>query len=200
MMKRYIKTPLKYALPLLFIGALVLVSISGCTSPATTSPSPSVSNVPTGTPTAAATQATPTAATPAATASFDPLLAKFVPTLKTEYGGDAVTQRAKDDISFDAVYVTFESNGRTTTAEIRNEGSTDAASSLFKSLSTGVSGDVPDIGSNTHFGQQAATVALGHAPTTVNDAYLKGTGESAGVDNEYIQYDQFFIMTTVTQS
>jgi hypothetical protein len=32
MMKRYIKTPLKYALPLLFIGALVLVSISGCTS------------------------------------------------------------------------------------------------------------------------------------------------------------------------
>jgi hypothetical protein len=44
MMKRYIKTPLKYALPLLFIGALVLVSISGCTSPATTSPSPSASS------------------------------------------------------------------------------------------------------------------------------------------------------------
>jgi hypothetical protein len=33
MMKRYIKTPLKYALPLLFIGSLVLVSIAGCTSP-----------------------------------------------------------------------------------------------------------------------------------------------------------------------
>jgi hypothetical protein len=32
MMKRYIKTPLKYALPLLFIGALVLVSTAGCTS------------------------------------------------------------------------------------------------------------------------------------------------------------------------
>ena len=30
MMKRYIKTPLKYALPLLFIGALVLVSTTGC--------------------------------------------------------------------------------------------------------------------------------------------------------------------------
>jgi hypothetical protein len=37
MMKRYIKTPLKYALPLLFIGSLVLVSISGCTSPSSTS-------------------------------------------------------------------------------------------------------------------------------------------------------------------
>ncbi len=30
MIKRYIKTPLKYALPLLFIGALVLVATTGC--------------------------------------------------------------------------------------------------------------------------------------------------------------------------
>ena len=36
MMKRYIKTPLKYALPLLFIGALVLVSTTGCTENAST--------------------------------------------------------------------------------------------------------------------------------------------------------------------
>lgn len=36
-MKRYIKTPLKYALPLLFIGALVLVSMSGCLSRTSTS-------------------------------------------------------------------------------------------------------------------------------------------------------------------
>lgn len=33
MMKRYIKMPLKYALPLLFIGALVLSATTGCTSP-----------------------------------------------------------------------------------------------------------------------------------------------------------------------
>jgi hypothetical protein len=70
MMKRYIKTPLKYALPLLFIGALVLVSISGCASPATTSPSPSASSAPTAqqaqvtaTPTS---EASPTAAPTAA--------------------------------------------------------------------------------------------------------------------------------------
>jgi len=31
-MKRYIKMPLKYALPLLFIGALVLTSTTGCTT------------------------------------------------------------------------------------------------------------------------------------------------------------------------
>jgi hypothetical protein len=30
MMKRYIKAPLKYALPLLFIGSLVLVATAGC--------------------------------------------------------------------------------------------------------------------------------------------------------------------------
>ncbi len=68
MMKRYIKTPLKYALPLLFIGALVLVSVSGCTSPATTSPSPTAQQATvTLSPTS---QASPTAAptaTPAAT-------------------------------------------------------------------------------------------------------------------------------------
>jgi len=60
MMKRHIKTPLKYALPLLFIGALVLVSISGCTSPASPTATPSVASPaptsqasPTATPTAA---------------------------------------------------------------------------------------------------------------------------------------------------
>jgi len=38
-MKQYIKTPLKYALPLLLIGALVLVSMSGCLSRTGTSSS-----------------------------------------------------------------------------------------------------------------------------------------------------------------
>ncbi|MFZ0926477.1 MAG: DUF4352 domain-containing protein [Halobacteriota archaeon] len=36
MMKRYIKMPLKKALPLLFIGALVLVATCGCTTNTTT--------------------------------------------------------------------------------------------------------------------------------------------------------------------
>jgi hypothetical protein len=44
-MKRYIKTPLKYTLPLLCIGSLVLVSISGCTSSTNTS-SPTPTYVP----------------------------------------------------------------------------------------------------------------------------------------------------------
>jgi archaellum component FlaG (FlaF/FlaG flagellin family) len=36
MMKRYVKMPLRYALPLLFICALVLVATTGCTSQNTT--------------------------------------------------------------------------------------------------------------------------------------------------------------------
>jgi len=41
MIKRYIKTPLKYALPLLFIGALVLVATTGCVSTKNTTQSAS---------------------------------------------------------------------------------------------------------------------------------------------------------------
>jgi hypothetical protein len=44
MMKRYIKTPLKYAQPLLFIGALILVSTTGCVTTNTTTSSLSDSN------------------------------------------------------------------------------------------------------------------------------------------------------------
>ena len=69
MMKRFIKTPLRYALPLLFVGALVLVSISGCVSTPTASPSPTEQQA-TVAP-SPSSQASPTAAptaTPAATA------------------------------------------------------------------------------------------------------------------------------------
>jgi Domain of unknown function (DUF4352) len=54
MMKRYINMPLKYALPLLFIGALVLASTTGCTD--------NTSN-PTATPTGQATVAATAKAT-----------------------------------------------------------------------------------------------------------------------------------------
>src|SRR5665647_1950352 len=64
MMKRYIKMPLKYALPLLFIGALVLTCTAGCTS--STNPT-----------------ATPTATTTTSTAlKLTQLLQKMEPALK----------------------------------------------------------------------------------------------------------------------
>ncbi|MGZ4911391.1 MAG: DUF4352 domain-containing protein [Halobacteriota archaeon] len=71
MMKRYIKMPLKKALPLLFVSAILLISITGCTSPSA-SPTPTASSAPTAQPTKAT--ASPTAvpkatATPAATAT-----------------------------------------------------------------------------------------------------------------------------------
>jgi hypothetical protein len=57
MMKRYINTPLKYALPLLFIGALVLASTTGCVSntpTASVSPTTSPLNSPRNSPSVAA--------------------------------------------------------------------------------------------------------------------------------------------------
>jgi hypothetical protein len=49
MMKRYIKTPLKHALPLLFIGSLALVSTTGCSVPVSVTPGhATVSTAPTG--------------------------------------------------------------------------------------------------------------------------------------------------------
>jgi len=45
MMKRYINMPLKYALPLLFIGALVLSSTTGCTSATKEDITQSIANV-----------------------------------------------------------------------------------------------------------------------------------------------------------
>jgi hypothetical protein len=160
MMKRYIKTPLKYALPLLFIRSLVLVSISGCTSSNNT------------------TTATPTATASASStnkAGFDPLLAKMEPTLKAEYGNKMVNRLPKNaNQTSDELAVAIESNGTITTVNIRNDGTTDQASRDFKALSTPDSTDGLAPGSVIHFGLQAATVAFGHAPSAVNDAYLKG--------------------------
>jgi len=68
-MKRYIKTPLKYALPLLFIGALVLVSISGCTSPTNSNQAASSASTTTSPTTSASASAS---VTPSNTASATP--------------------------------------------------------------------------------------------------------------------------------
>ena len=88
------------------------------------------------------------------------------------------------------------SNGTNANVAISDTTVADATSS-FNSLSTPQSGvDVSSPTQVTLWGQQAATSALGHAPTTVNDAYLKGTGDSAGVDSEYIQYDSIFMGIT----
>jgi hypothetical protein len=190
LMKRCIKTPLKYALPLLCIGVLVLsASISGCTS--STRPTATATPVATSNPTA----------TPSATAGFDPLLAKIATVLKPQYGSMVSTRAKNENVSFDGVYVSIENGSTITTVEIRNEGSTENASRTFSVLSTPTAGaDVKDPTKVTLFGETAVTTALGHQPTTVKDVYVRGVGDYQGVDNEYIQYDQIFIDTLVTPS
>ncbi len=99
MMKRYIKTPLKYALPLLFICSLALVSISGCTS-STSSPT-------------ATPSATPSVTT--TTSSFDPLLVKLQTALNSEYGSTWLISRMNASTGANEIYMTPKANSSTVT-------------------------------------------------------------------------------------
>jgi len=187
-MKRYIKMPLKYALPLLFICSIVLVSISGCTSSTSSS---------TATPSAAAT-----------TAGFDPVLKKMEPVLKAEYTSPntniTITESPKnagqtnDILHFSVLYP---ANGTGITATIDNRGAGEASASVTTLSASDISsGGVKDPSLLTGFGLQAATAGLGHAPTTINDIAIRGTGSNEGINTEYIQYDSILIqlMTTTT--
>jgi len=57
--KRYVNVPVRKAL-LLLIGVTIIISVSGCTSSTSSSPTPTVSAAPTGAATAAPTSAAPT--------------------------------------------------------------------------------------------------------------------------------------------
>jgi len=186
-MKRYIKMPLKYALPLLFICSIALVSISGCTS-STSSPT-----------------ATPSA-TPTSTASFDPVLTKMEPVLKAEYSSSganvtitetpASASQSTDMLNFGVYYP---QNGTTITATITNQGASQATAQLNSLSASDVSnGGVKDPTLLTGFGLQAATAGLGHAPTTITDIAIRGTGNNEGINTEYIQYDSILIQLTTT--
>jgi hypothetical protein len=99
----------------------------------------------------------------------------------------------KNEHPLDEVVFSMTSNGQDMIISVSNYSSTEEASSAFKTLSAPDSRSTLAPESVTHFGQQAATVALGHAPSTVQDVYIRGTGDYAGIDNEYIQYDQLLI-------
>jgi hypothetical protein len=182
MIKRYKKTPHKYAVPLLCIGVLVLaVSISGCPNNTNSTPTP-----------------TPSAA-PTTKASFDPLLVKMEQTLKTQYPSAVGWKQSpkNENQTNDELLFLMTSNGKDIYVDIRNYSSTDEASGVFRSLSTPDSTNKLAPGCATYLGQQAATVALGHAPSTVQDVYLKGIGQWAGVDNEYIQFDHIVMLIDI---
>ncbi|MGZ4934457.1 MAG: hypothetical protein ACXV49_08170 [Halobacteriota archaeon] len=170
--------------------ALVIVaslSISGCTSPLNS-----------GSPTTSQANATETQQ-PTGTSGFDPVLTKMAMELTNEYKTTVSKQPKNGTGSHDFISLAVDTPHNTTThAQVTNYGTTAAATGVYKMFATPASGGVSTPASVTHFGEQAATVALGHTPTTVNDYYLKGT--DVGTDNEYIQYDQLFVETTVTSS
>jgi hypothetical protein len=103
------------------------------------------------------------------------------------------------------IYMTPKANSSTVTnVWFHNDGSVSNASTDFATQADPSSGPnnstvlTPSL--ESHIGSDAATVALGHTPSTVNDAYFKGTGDWVGFDNEYIQYDQISVYITTSPS
>jgi len=187
MMKRYIKMPLKKALPLLFISALVLVSTAGCTS----------STNPTATPTATA-------------ATHDALLEKFLAQVpNVVYTNDAnhtpphfYGDNTKNVIG-EAASLNFEfyPNKATTnwdSVEVKRFNNVANATADYNQMINGTGGlksvtirtETP-----TYWGLSYFTNATGHAPTT-----QKAMAAYVGGDNQQhqtvIQYDNFIIWYT----
>jgi len=168
-MKRYIKTPLKYALPLLCIGALVLtVSISGCTSTTNSTASPT--------------------ATPSVN---DPLLSAIVanvvknnsnshPTITWYPAGQ--TQGGSES-NRNSVLVSGLPIGN---VSFVNEGSIANATSDFKNITAG--GGLT--AAPTHYAQAEVTAALGHPLTVVKDEAMPISGAP---NAEWIQYDSIIV-------
>jgi hypothetical protein len=173
MMKRYIKTPLKYALPLLFVGALVLVSISGCTT---------TNNTPTATPTGA-----PSATAATNTATFDPALKKLETALKSEYPGVGITEYAADaNHTADYLGISYTlPNGNTLTGTADN-GTVSYQTGRYQTLEKPITDETLDQANATAFGQSAVASVLGGGVTT-QDTNLQTPGTPYFSD-EYILY------------
>jgi hypothetical protein len=168
-MKRYIKMPLKKAPPLLFISALVLVSISGCTS----------STNPTATPTA-----TPTSM------ATDSLISKMmaqVPNVQDVawWGHIGNKTGSISQVNFgygtggDGVTITRFNTVANATIEYNNQ------VKAIKSLS--VRSETPNFWGLSYFKN-----ATGHAPTTQQaiTAYVGGDYQQ---HQSAIQYDNFVL-------
>jgi hypothetical protein len=177
---------------ILAIVVIVVLLTLGCVTVAVLMPS----STPTATATATAQATATTKATKATTTpststvlGLTPLLQKMEPPLKNQYGSGVSEGAARD-----GVYVSWTTkNGWNATAAIDDRGTVAVASGAFNTLKTPDKTDKNDPGNVTGFGQAAATAALGHTPNVIHDAYLTGVGDWAGVNMEYLQYDQIFV-------
>ncbi len=113
-----------------------------------------------------------------------------MPALKAEYGAANVTPEA----AAIRVDVTYE-NETGLIAIMDNRGASEASANVnFLSGQQKNEGNYTNApGLATHFGLDAATAGLGHAPSTVKDIFVKGTGDNNGVNEEHIQYDSLYL-------
>ena len=168
MMKRYIKTPLKYALPLLCIGVLVLsVSISGCTSS---------ENAPTETPTTSATLA--------------PVLQTVESQLKTTYADPSYNLTVGEENS--NLHFRLNDHGVVIDGNIYSYDSIDSANDSINTLWATMVHDpgFTPVMTPPHFEMMPiATAALGHTPTTEFDGSFLQVGSSPPMYTDIVQYD-----------
>ncbi len=172
MMKRYIKTPLKYALPLLFIGSLALVSISGCTS---------------------STNTTTSSATPTATPTGnDPLLAAIV-NQETAAGYPTPSQGAWGGVNASAKLLGSVLMGNDNdSVNILHFNSVANATADYNLVAS--SNEARSVRNETpiYWGLSGYTTGAGHAPT-VKKAVTYYTGGDYQTHETAIQYDSVVI-------
>jgi hypothetical protein len=176
MMKRYIKTPLKYALPLLCIGVLVLsVSISGCTSS---------ENAPTETPTTSSTLA--------------PALQIVESQLKTTYADPSYNLTVGVDYNGSTPGLAFQLNnhGVEVMGSIYSYDTIDSANDSVNTLWATMVHDpgFTPVMTPPHFEMMPiATAALGHTPTTEFDGSFLQVGSSPPMYTDIVQYNTLVV-------
>jgi hypothetical protein len=173
MMKRYIKTPLKYALPLLFIGSLVLVSISGCTSSTNTTSS-----------------ATPTATPAANTNNVDAMLASIMGQIPKK-NNDTSSWGAQASIPGQVSRVSF-SWGNYDGADISHFNTVANATIQYNKLVKNYVNQSYSTETPVFWGLSYYTNASGHAPT-VKNAQTFYVGGDSKIHESFIQYDNVVI-------
>ena len=179
MMKRYIKTPLKYALPLLFVGALVLVSISGCVSTPTPTVSPTVTS-----------SATATATPAANTNNIGAMLTSIMGAIPNK-NNDVSSWGAQPSIPGQVSRVSF-SWGNYDGADISHFNTVANATIQYNKLVQNYVNQSFSKEAPVYWGLSYYTTAAGHAPT-VKNAQTFYVGGDSKIHESFIQYDNVVI-------
>ena len=166
---RYVKAPLRYALPLLFIDTLVFVSISGCTSPSSTS------------------TATSTTTPAGITNNIDALLASIMKQMPTPNENNVTSWGAQPLIPGQVSRVLF-SYGDYDAVDMSHFNTVANATVQYNKLVQNYVNQGFKSETTVYFGLSYYTTAVGHA-TTVKNARTFYVGGDYRNHETFVQYD-----------